>query len=130
MVPLEDGLLVVTTISLRITVSEFDIFAIQSIPIPYQDSDIVTSYQINEKYIAISLDRTKVTFLNEVELTICTHKATQFCPIKSPVYKVAALRNNCALALFLEKDNIQQLCSAVITTSSTPTPSAVSIGQG
>ena len=129
-VPLEDGLLVFTTIPLRDTISEFDVYAIQSIPIPYQDSNIVTSYQFMEKFMAISLDRTKVTFLNEIEMTICTHETLQFCPIKSPVYKIAALSNNCVLALFLERDNIWELCTAVVTTASTPTPSAISIGQG
>ena len=129
-VPVTNGFLVITTIPLRDTVSEFDVYALQTIPIPYQGSDIVTSYEIREKFMAISMDRTKVTFLNEIELAMCTHEALQFCPIRSPIYKIAALRNNCALALFLERDDVQELCVPVVTTSSTPTPSAVSIGQG
>ena len=77
MVPVENGLLVITTIPLRDTVSEFDVYALQTIPIPYQESDIVTSYEIREKFMAISMDRTKVTFLNEIELAMCTHEALQ-----------------------------------------------------
>ena len=129
-VPVENGLLIITAIPLRDTISEFDIYTIQSIPIPYQDSDIITRYQVEEKYMAISVDRTKVMFLNEIEMTICTHEALQFCPIRTPVYRVAALQNNCALALFLEKINVKDVCLAIVTTSTTPSPSAVSIGQG
>ena len=129
-VPANDGLMVITTIPLRDTVAEFDVYAIQSIPIPYQNSEIITRYQVDEKFMAISVDRTKVTFLNAMEMTICTHEALQFCPIKSPIYKIAALKKNCALALFLEKDNVQKVCSAIVTTYTTPSPSAVSLGQG
>ena len=36
-VPVENGLLIITAIPLRDTISEFDIYAIQSTPIPYQN---------------------------------------------------------------------------------------------
>ena len=130
MIPTENGFLFVTHVPLRDTVSEFEVYGIQTVPIPFQNSSIVTRYELKEKYFAISVDRTRVTFLDVFQLRVCMHDSLRFCPISSPIYTTASLQNNCAMSLFLNRDNVAKVCKALVSVSDVPSPAAVKVKKG
>ena len=128
--PAQTGFLLLTHIPLQDTISSFDIYAVQTLPIPYRDSQIISKYQIENKYFAISMDHTKIAFLEEFQIRMCNHEEMQFCPIQSPIYTTAALENNCVVSLFLQRDNVAQVCKAIVSTSDIPSPAAAKLDSG
>ena len=129
-IPSEDGFLFMTHIPLKDTVARFEIYEIQTIPIPFPNTSIVTKYDLEEKYFAISIDRTKVAFLEEFQLRMCMHDSLNFCPISSPVYTTASLKDNCAMSLFLNRGNINEVCQALVSVSDLPSPAAFKVSHG
>ena len=50
MIPTDNGFLFVTHVPLRDTISQFEIYGIQTVPIPFQNTDIVARYEIEQKH--------------------------------------------------------------------------------
>lgn len=93
------------------------------------DKNFVASYALENKMIAINLDRTQYVLLTSHELDKCANVATDFCTIKSPLYPVH-LSKACLIALFMEKVNaIKTFCEKVVYVSNLPLAQYISDGQ-
>lgn len=112
-------ILVVVSIPLLDFSSNFEIFDVHNLQIPFNESQptsLSAKYEIETNKIAFNPERTKYILLNEKDVKQCSTLWLHYCRIQNPIYSIS-LSKHCLVALFLKHNtNINSYCKTVVQT--------------
>ncbi|CAC5412413.1 unnamed protein product [Mytilus coruscus] len=118
-----DKILAIISLPLLDSNNRFEVYKAYNLPMPMKNNStklltMVAKFDINVEYFAVNAERSKYVLLNNDEINKCTDRFTKFCKIASPVYPIT-LSKNCAISLFMKKENdIDKFCKVLVEPSS------------
>ncbi|CAG2230956.1 unnamed protein product [Mytilus edulis] len=119
----DDKILAIISLPLLDSNNRFEVYKAYNLPMPMKNNStklltMVAKFDINVEYFAVNAERSKYVLLNNDEINKCTDRFTKFCKIVSPVYPIN-LSKNCAISLFMKKENdIDKFCKVLVEPSS------------
>ncbi|CAC5412556.1 unnamed protein product [Mytilus coruscus] len=119
----DDKILAIISLPLLDSNNRFEVYKAYNLPMPMKNNStklltMVAKFDINVEYFAVNAERSKYVLLNNDEINKCTNRFTKFCKIVSPVYPIN-LSKNCAISLFMKKENdIDKFCKVLVEPSS------------
>ena len=104
------GFTVVLAIPLKDVTSLLDLFKVVPFKIPYTNLSVMTNYELDYKFIAVSPNRSEISFVQDWDIYQCASRPDHFCHIVSPIYNVHAIQGNCIIKLFLRDPRADSVC--------------------
>ena len=120
--PMDRGLFVLLSIPILDIRSKYEVFKILNIDVPYPNTNLTARIDIPQKYMAISGDRSTVTFLDHTEFAKCSLSDTVFCAMMTPLYPVLVLKDYCVMDLFLTRKFNENKCQIQVFTIASTIP--------
>lgn len=109
--------------------SLFEVYQIHNIPLPYLDTRMTATYELETVTLAVNVKRTQYILLTETDLAKCSNPTVKFCNLHSAVYNFGETEL-CVIALFKrDKGAVSEYCQTVVHTT-TMLPQAVYIPDG
>ncbi len=110
--------------------SQFNVFQILTYDVPYGNTSIVASYEIAHEYVAVSPDRSRISFLEDWQLHQCSSEVFHFCRMTTAIYFTNTLQDDCTVSLLLHPNNVHKNCKPVVRKRTSPLSKAVYISNG
>jgi hypothetical protein len=129
-VPMENGFFVMLAIPIINLQSKYEIYEILNIPVPYPETNLTAKIAIDQKYMAISNDRTTVSFLQQSEFQQCLPSNTMFCSLMLPLYPITMFKESCELYLFLNREFDDNMCDIILFPTTNQLPKLYHIQEG
>ena len=111
------------------TKSTFDIYQIQSIPVPLNTSftPVIGYSELNIDYdfLAVSEDRYQYIQLTSNDLLTCSNTVIRVC--ENPFMRRKFDSPSCAMAVFQDKNNLEKYCNSTIYPFKTPSTQAIAV---
>ena len=123
-----NGIGIVLSIPLVSIDSQFNIFKVYNVPVPYGNTSIMFKYDVQHNYIALSMDRSRFTYLETDEYVHCSIPTRRFCHITSPTRFVSHNLHYCIVEkLYL---NTIKQCKIIVVKDVITLPHAVNLEHG
>ena len=103
LVSTDQGPTIVVTIPLKSIMTQFHLYQITHVPIPYRNTSLLLQYDIPYPYIALSRDNTQIVYLSEQEYFKCIQPSKSLCHFKSPIRFTDQVKEECSAALLTQK---------------------------
>lgn len=95
--------------------SEFSIYEIHNIPLPYQQTGMVANYELETNHLAVNTKQTEFALLTTVDVARCAAPLTQFCTIHKALYEVDE-SDLCVISLFTGNyASVKENCQTTVT---------------
>ena len=111
--------------------SQFQIYRVHNIPLPYSRAETKMSaqYELETEVLAISATQTEFVLMQPMDLASCTQPSTKFCKLSSPVYKTSD-SSLCVISLYKQDQvAVNRNCKSRVQFD-TRFPQAVYISDG
>ena len=122
------GFGIVLSIPLVSIESKFDIYEVVNVPVPYTNTSFLFMYDVSQKYIAISYDRTKFVYLTSTEFNKCSNVHSRFCHITSVSRFVSRHLSSCIVEKLYS--HTMKNCNAKFVSDSIVLPQAFNLNYG
>ena len=99
----DQGPAVVITIPLKSIMTQFHLYQITHVPIPYRNTSLLLHYDIQYPYVALSRDNTQIVYLNEREYYECIQPTMSLCHFKSPSRFIEQVKDECSAVILTQK---------------------------
>ena len=113
----QDKLVVVIAIPLLDTTGDYELFKVHNFDIPRNvgnETQLLASFHLESKAVAIDRKRTQFVLLTEEELRTCVNHIQGFCAFRSPVYSIMGT-TVCLMHIFLESTSgINKYCTTMV----------------
>ena len=123
-VPHSNGLFCIMQIPILDISTQYDLYDVLNIPIPFPNSNLTAQYELEFTKFAISADRTKVSFVTDHDFIKCSLPFMQFCALDTPIRYVNSLRYSCLMSLFLGWTNSHDNCNIIVKQTNAHYPMA------
>jgi hypothetical protein len=117
MVANEQGFLLILSFPLADANRKFELFKIHTFPFRLYNSTFV-QYQVSQTYLAVNLLQHTYFTMSDGERRQCQGFNLEVCPVSRPVYSTQV--ENCALSLYLQRQNVRALCSRSLLSQQPP----------
>jgi hypothetical protein len=104
------GILILISIPLLNSRTEFQLYHVVNIAVFLRDTNITAKYQITTNYFAMSMDHSWVMYLTSNEFHRCNVPHQKYCAISSPLYHTSFYDNDCVINYFLKKQHSKIKC--------------------
>ena len=126
LLPISDGYRVTAMFPIYDSISSYAVYKISHIPvfleINGQFINSTAQYVTDSQYIAVSMDSTKIIFMEPDTLSFCVSEELHFCFINTPIFDIPLLHDNCIVSLFFNKDDALTYCKTIIRPQSLQYP--------
>lgn len=98
--------------------SLFEVYQVHNIPLPYANTRMTATYELEASSLAVNAKRTDYILLTAAEVARCSNPSTKFCTLRSPLYKLGESKL-CVLSLFRrDKSAISENCQTKVRVDS------------
>ena len=105
----DEQFLLLINVPIQDHLQQIEVYEVFNLDIPHGNYSLC--YDIENKYLAITLDETSTTEISEVQFKTCKKANRQFCILNTPLLPLAN-PPTCVSALYAkDKDSIQNRCS-------------------
>ncbi len=109
--------LTVVNIPLLDHLSEYEVYQVHNIPIPYYNASMTARYDLESPVIAVNKKRSEYILMTDQEANQCNVAPKGFCPVTSPIYP-ATHSHLCIVALFQRRTkDIATNCQTIVDTN-------------
>jgi hypothetical protein len=113
-VPHSDGLYCIMQIPVLDVTTQYELFEVLNIPMPYPGSNLTAQYVIQHDKFVISSDRTKISFVTENDFAKCSVPFMQFCALDTPIRYINSIKDSCIIAIFSGWNSYTDICNIMV----------------
>ena len=124
------GFVFIINIPLLDVTSQFELYKVISIPMPFKSSNLSAKFDLSSQGLAISTDMSKAIFMNDANVMTCARHSVNFCRLSSPIHYINRLKDNCMLALFLKQTTIHDICKVKLSIMTDTTSKGFYLNNG